>query len=299
MPPRVKIGESCWARAQRELDRVYPCEGIGLPLVALVPTRPARNPCAAMGLDDLAELVISRIVLVPGERQVNLPARVGVTPLTDPLVNAAVGAELRRFPRLRACAYLHSHPFARGRTLPSRGPGCDVEGHMLPLLARNRDCGLHASFSFIACREAGGRGWRLQAFALDGQARLVDLGFAAPVPDAALGPLMLGPLSRRPPHTHLLRRFRRELRRRGYRSRTDDLFDGWRRTIVRVNPDLQLVILLPLDFPHGTARCFVVRRPGRTRELPPPPFSLGAWIHVIQQVAETPPARELPDHATS
>jgi hypothetical protein len=291
MLPRVSVAAGCWAEIVSELDRVAPCEAIALPLLALLPRgAEERNPCAPLELEDLEELVIARVVLVPEQRQINALARVSVLPLTDELVNARAAAELRRFPRLRACAYLHSHPFARGSTWPSSGMTGDLDGHMRPLLRHNADSGLHTSFSFIACRTDDGGGWRLQGFALDRRGEVIDLGFAEPLAEHRLRRLLLPPLGAREPFRHLLRRWRRELRRTRVRYESDDLFDGWRRTIVELDPQRALVILLPLDFPLCPLRCFVVDRAARqTRRLVPHhPTSLAgdAWLRLLRQVEE-------------
>ena len=285
--PRVLVHPACWSRLVAELDRVSPCEGLAVPLVALL-RRAAHNPCASIELAELDALVIARIVLVPGERQLNAPLRVGVVQCTDDVVNARIAAELRRFPRLRACAYLHSHPFARGTTRPS---GTDIEGHMVPLLRHNRDAQLNAAFSFIACRAEDGRGWRLHGFALDAGGGVVELGPAALAGDASLlHRLLLPPLARRAPFRHLLRRWRRELRRAGLRHRTDEVFDGWVRTVVTLAEGRRAVILVPLDFPLTEPRVFVVHRGDTTARpvTPRRPTSLApdAWLSVVRQIEE-------------
>ena len=287
MPPRVLVHPTCWSQLVAELDRVYPCEGLAVPLVALL--RGAEvNPCASVGLDEIDELIIARAVLVPGEYQVNGPLRVGVVQRTDDVVNARIAAELRRFPRLRACAYLHSHPFARERTWPS---GADIEGHMVSLLQHNRGAQLQAAFSFIACRASDGSAWHLHSFALDASGRVVDLGRAAPAEDASLlHRLLLPPLAQRPPFSHLLRRWRRELRRAGLRHETDQVFDGWVRTIIQLPHERRAVILVPLDFPLTAPRCFVVARGDAVARpvTPRRPTSLApdAWVSVVQQIEE-------------
>ena len=55
---------------------------------------------------------------------------------------------------------------------------------MLPLLSRNREAGLAASFSLIACRALGGDGWALHCFALDEWGDIVDLGPASRIADS-------------------------------------------------------------------------------------------------------------------
>ena len=156
MLPACLISELCWQQVATELDRVCPREAVLVPLCALDPRDPAHNPCHMLGLAEVARITVAAVVLVPRERQHNQLLRVSVLPHTDGLVNDRIEATVRRFPRLRACAYLHSHPFARGWTAPSRGSAGDVEGHMLPLWRSNRDAALDTSFSFIACRGADG-----------------------------------------------------------------------------------------------------------------------------------------------
>ncbi len=256
----IKISASCWRRVTAELDRTYPLEGVVLPLVGLLPRRVDANPCAAMELEDLRAVVLARTVLVPHHLQVNAHARVGVLQQTDRVINREVERLTRRYPRLRACAYLHSHPFAHGSTWPSSGCRGDHDGHMVPLLRRNRRAALNTSFSFIACM--GQNGWRLQAFALDDREQVVDLGFAQVVPDR--DPDLRHTLRRShlgaAPLRSVLRRWRRELRRARLRLRDEELFDGWRRWIINLGRDLAAVVLLPMDFPDHAPRCHVVRR---------------------------------------
>jgi hypothetical protein len=293
--PRLLIGATCWRRICAELDRVLPCEGLAIPLVALNPAETRANPCTMIELDQLREVIIARAVLVPDRLQLNGWARVSVLPRTDGVVNREVEAEIRRHPSLRACGYLHSHPFARGRTWPSGGPAGDITGHIRPLLEHNRCAGLDTSFSFIACREEAGPGWRLQGFALDRHDRIVDLGFArvleerSPLLARALQPA----LKTRSPFRYLLRRWRRELGRRRLHPRQDELFGGWLRFIVRVEPDLELVILLPNSYPEQPAQYYTVRRAsGRrasVRRLEPRDGEScrpDAWVRLIEQVEE-------------
>lgn len=320
MMPRLQIGASCWAAVRRELDRVLPHEGLVVPLLAAQRRRPLTDPCGPISLADLRRLVIARAVRIPAELQVNTFARVSVLPSTDALINQEVAAIIDRHPALRPCAYLHSHPFARGWTRPSRGLRGDVEGHMLPLLARNQQSGLNAAFSFIACGdglkfssnsrkastslEVSSGGWLLQGFALVGTTsgghQLVDLGLVEPVPDdcAAMRRALLPPLARRTPWRFLLRRWRRELRRQGLRIRSDELFGGWQRVAVPLDQRRDAVVLLPIDFPRDRARIFVVERGRPTRELHlDAPFDLspGAWERSVRPQLNAPidPAQEV------
>jgi hypothetical protein len=282
------VSASCWARIVAELDRVYPDEAVAAPLCALVYRDPLRDPCAPIHLADLRQVVIPRVVLVPADRQHNSPTRVRVLEGADDRVNAELLELTRRHPRLRACAALHSHPFATGGTSPSRGICGDLGGHMQPLLERNREAGLEACFSFIACRGAGS--WRLQTFALDERGELHDLGFAQVIDDETplLRPLLLSPLGERWPQRVLLRRWRRELRRAGWRHRTDELFDGWLRTVVELGPDRRAVILLPLSFPAALPRYYaVLESPRRVIPFEPsgtPRLAPAAWRLALEQL---------------
>jgi len=268
MRTEVDITLSCWQRLVAELDRVAPAEGIAVPLLALTMRDPSRNPCATIGLADLARVTIGELVLVPDSQQINGAVRVSVLPRTDHLVNCQVARLLEQYPRLRACAYLHSHPFAIGSTQPSRGLRCDYEGHMLPLWHDNRAAGLDTSFSFIACRGPLGWGWRLCCFALDPSGAIVDLGWARVKTDVDVG--QPGPLQhaveQREPLRQVLRGYRRELRRRGFFCSSEELFDGWQRTVVPIDAATALVILLPIDFPEQPPRFFRVDRQRRRSE---------------------------------
>lgn len=259
MLPEVKISALSWKQITAELDRVAPREGIAVPLVALDLCDPEFNPCRTIALADIATVTIASVVLVPSHKQKNQIARVSVLEETDELVGEKVESLVSRYPRLRACAYLHSHPFAWGSTRPSRGATCDYEGHMLPLLESNRAAGLATSFSFIACRGLNGSRWRLQCFALDNHGDIVDLGFARVIGDDTpeLAAFYLPGLSRRPMVRTLLRRWRRDLGRRGYRVRCGELFDGWTRIVVDLGARA-LVTLVPIDFPARPPQHHVV-----------------------------------------
>ncbi len=285
MTPTPVVSDFAWRQIVRELDRVAPAEGLLVPLVALRPRAADANPCAMLELDAIAEVIIAAVLLVPRARQENRLARVSVLPETDDEVGRRIEAQVARFPRLRACAYLHSHPFATGRTAPSRGASGDVEGHMLPLWHRSRAAGLNTSFSFIACRGTAGHGWRLQGFAIDRSGRVVDLGFArvvanrGPEIDFALQPA----LDRQPIARALLRHWRRRQRRLGRRVRTDELFGGWRRLVARDRQGGAVVLLVPLDFPAAPVRRFLVtRRDGRAveRRLD------GSWLGPEEEVLD-------------
>lgn len=256
MLPSVEIAQSCFDLVASELTRVAPREGLAVPLVHLARRPPEPGPTATLHLAHVEKVVIAGVVLVPAEKQLNSGFRVGVLAETDALVAEATRRLTRRHPRLRACAYLHSHPFARGGTWPSRGARCDYEGHMLPLLERGLDAGLATSFSVIACRPRAGEGWLLQAFALDDDRRIVDLGFAEPVPDdhPDVARALLPALSRRR-GARLVRAWLRKLRRASVAPRVDELFDGWLRVIAG-----PLVALVPPGFPDQAARLFLWHR---------------------------------------
>jgi hypothetical protein len=218
----------------------------------------------------MREVAIARVLTVPEVLQINGPVRVAVRQGADRLVNREVEELVERFPLLRACGYLHSHPFAVGSTRPSRGPGCDLDGHLRPLLEHNRQAGLEAAFSFIACRAAEDPGWRLQGFALDELGMLCDLGFARVIPDqhALLRRAGLPGLEQRPLQRKRLRRWRYELRRQGIRYSQDELFGGWQRTVLQLDPINTLVVLLPIDYPEARPLCFAVNRAtGATQPL--------------------------------
>jgi len=262
MIPRVVVARSSWDVITGELDRVAPREGVLLPLVALERRAPDADPCAPIGLEDLDAVVLAEVRCLPPHLQHNGIARVAALPCADAWADSVVLPLVRRYPRLRAAAYLHSHPFAIEHTWPSGG---DVEGHMRPMLRRNAEAGLLASFSFIACGARGGGGWRLPCFALDGRGRVVSLG-AAEVVDDGDGAIRRARRERAP--RCLVRRWRQQLSRRGLAVRADELFDGWSRVRVRLDARRVLVALFPLDFPAAPPRYHVVDlRTGAARRL--------------------------------
>jgi hypothetical protein len=248
--PRVVVARSCWEIITRELDRVAPHEGVLLPLVALDRRWADADPCAPVGLRDLAAVVLAEVRCLPPHLQQNSLAHVAALPCADVWADGVVLPLVRRHPRLRAAAYLHSHPFATGHTRPSSG---DVTGHMLPLLRRNAEAGLEASFSFIACGH--GRGWRLPCFAMDARGRVVELGAAEVVDD---GDDAIRRARAPRPARHLLRRWKHQLRRRGLALRADELFDGWSRVRIRLGAHHVLVALFPVDFPGAPPRYHLV-----------------------------------------
>lgn len=301
MLPTVEIAASCLDQVEAELDRVAPREGLAVPLVWLARRAPDPGPTATLRLEQIEKVVIARVLLVPPDKQLNSGVRVGVLGETDALVAEATRRLTRRHPRLRACAYLHSHPFARGSTWPSRGARCDYEGHMLPLLDRGLQAGLATCFSAIACRTDDGRGWLLQVFALDDDRRIVDLGFARRVPDADpdVARALLPALSRRR-SARLVRAWLARLRRARVAYRADELFDGWLRIIAG-----SLVALVPPDFPDHAPQLF--RWDRETNEIAPvPQRSLlrgGALLALAreldEEVARERTQRLLPEGATA
>ncbi len=284
MVTKIKVSASCWQTICDEFDRVAPREGILVPLVALDLADSDHNPCSNISLEDVVEMVIADVVLIPSDRQRNQLARVSVLGDTDDLVGQRIEESVQRHPRLRACAHLHSHPFARGSTWPSRGSRCDYDGHMLPLLFDNRGAGLDTSFSFIACRKSAGRDdtndesgrWKLQCFALDGRARIVDLGFAEVVPDAAVEVVaaLHPPLHASTVARTWFRHWRRRQRTQGRRVKVEPLFDGWLRAIAQRHGQPTSVVLLPNDLPTRRSQFFVVEG-GQSREVFPP--DVPAW----------------------
>lgn len=304
MLPTVEIAQSCLAAVEEELSRVAPREGLAVPLLWLERRDPSPPPTSTLRLADIARVVIADVLRVPPERQLNSGFRVGVLAQTDALLAEAVRARVRRHPRLRACAYLHSHPFARGGTWPSRGPGCDYEGHMLPLLERGLQAGLATCFSVIASRSPVDDRWLLQTFALDERGRIEDLGFAAPVPDSHpdVRRALLPALSRRRPF-RLVRAWRSALRRAGVPHRVDELFDGWLRVIA--GGERSLVALVPPVFPAEPARLFAWdRASGSVEPLPSQPLDRASALRRLvrgleEEVHRERSSRLLPESASA
>lgn len=257
-----------WQRVRAELDRVQPLEGVAVPLVSLELRRP--DPCARIGLEDIRSVTLAAALIVPGHLQVNERLRVHVTSGTDERLNASMRKVLKRFPRLRTGALLHSHPFARGATFPSRGPAGDYEGHMLPLLERNREAGLETSFSFIACRESRGPGWRLEAFALDDEERIVALGAVEVVEDGhrAVREAFDAGTRRGGPAWLRVRRLARQLRKCEIRHSVDELMGGWLRLIAHPAPGRATVHLLPPCYPLEPEQSFDIRHATVQRRAP-------------------------------
>ena len=84
--PGVVMAEQAWRAVRAEMERVFPREGLAVPLMALEPRRPDGGPWDPMGLEDIASVVVPRVLLVPPEQQHNQAARVSVLPRTDALV---------------------------------------------------------------------------------------------------------------------------------------------------------------------------------------------------------------------
>jgi hypothetical protein len=259
---RVVVAQSSWNAIELELDRVAPREGVLLPFVAI---EHEREPCAPIRLADIKTLAIADVRAVPPELQHASPVHVAALPRADAWADATVLPLVRRYPRLRAAAYLHSHPFAYGTTSPSR---TDIDGHMLPLLARNSECGLYASFSFIACDR-----WKLPCFAIDVSRRVIELGNAEIVDDA--DPIITRARTQRPPR-FWLKRWKQRLRARGLAPYVDELFDGWTRARIALDADRVLVVLFPLEFPEAAPRYVIVDRRTRTSKQLDLKFSLEA-----------------------
>jgi len=241
----VVVARSAWKTIVDELDRVAPREGVLLPLVALEARTP--HPCTSIKLGAIDTLVLAEAHCVPPHLQEQSTVHVEALPTSDAWADDIVADSLRRSPRLRAAAYLHSHPFAFHRTSPSRG---DIDGHMKPLLGRNTDAGLEASFSFIACTSWRGS-WNLPCFAMDPRERVIELGNSVVVADD--DPRVVRALAPRRSRS-LVRRWRRHLLRHGFTVTVDDLFGGWIRARVAIAPDLVLVVLFPLDCPASPPR---------------------------------------------
>lgn len=263
---RVVVARSSWETIVRELDRVAPREGVLLPLVGI---EHRADPCASIGLCDIATVVLAEARSVPAHLQDNSLVHVAALPTSDAWADEVVLSLVRRSPRLRAAAYLHSHPFAIERTSPSHG---DIHGHMRPLLARNADAGLFASFSFIACRTIRAT-WRLPCFAMDARERVSELGNAEIVDDSdEIVRRARAPRASR----SLLRRWRSSLRARGFSVRVDELFGGWSRIRVPLGADRVLVALFPIDFPASPPRYHLVDTRARHVERLERAFALDA-----------------------
>ena len=259
---RVVVAQSCWTAITFELERVAPKEGVLLPFVAI---EHRAAPCAPIGLADIVSLAIADVRAVPPDLQHNTLLRVIALPRSDAWADEIVLPLVRRYPRLRTAAYLHSHPFAFGHTSPSGG---DIDGHMIPLLERNATGGLDASFSFIAY----GR-WQLRCFAMNARRRIVDLGDAQLVDDA--DPIITHARAPRAPR-FWLKRWKHNLRARGLHAKLDELFDGWTRARIELDAHRVLVVLFPLAFPSEPPRYFVVDRRTRSSKRVDLTFSLEA-----------------------
>ncbi len=263
---RIVVAQSSWNVISRELDRVAPDEGVLLPLVALEHDNDSLGPCAPIGLTDVSALVLAEVRCVPPELQRNSLMRVATLPSSDTWADGIVHELVRRHPRVRAAAYLHSHPFCERSTWPSPA---DIDGHMRPLLARNAEAGLYASFSFIACRN--GSGWALPCFAMDARGRVSELGDSEVIDDRddLVVRARAGRTSR-----PWLKRWRSELRRLGFWPRLDELFGGWSRVRVPLDRHRVLVALFPIEFPALPAQYHVVDTRTRCSEQLPLAFGV-------------------------
>jgi hypothetical protein len=259
---RVVVAQSSWNAIELELDRVAPREGVLLPFVAI---EHRCEPCAPIRLADITTLAIADVRALPPALQENSPVHVAALAHADAWADATVLPLVRRYPRLRAAAYLHSHPFAYRTTSPSSS---DIHGHMIPLLAKNSECGLFASFSFIACDR-----WKLPCFAMDASRRVVALGDTEIVDDAE--PIITRARAQRPPR-FWLKRWKQRLRARGLAPQLDELFDGWTRARITLDATRVLVVLFPLEFPAMPPRYFVVDPRRRTSKQLDLQFSLDA-----------------------
>lgn len=217
------VAESAWRSICAELDRVAPAEAVLVPLCAVEYL--SSEPWRTRTLADVRRVVITHALTLPAALQRNQRFCVAALPDADDALNALSAPLLRLHPRLRACAFLHSHPFAHGATWPS---ATDLVGHMIPLNDKNRAAALDTSFSFIACVAAAG--WRLQAFALSAAGQPVELGAVEVVADAS--PFVRKALSKRASGA-VLRNWRRRARGLGYRVASRSLFDGWTRVVAR------------------------------------------------------------------
>lgn len=265
----VIVAKSAWQTIVAELDRVAPREGVLLPLVALE-ARTA-NPCTTIGLSALETIVLAEARCLPPQLQEQSAVHVEALPTSDAWADDVVQSLVRRSPRLRAAAYLHSHPFAYEHTSPSRG---DIIGHMRPLLARNSEAGLAASFSFIACTSLrAGTRWRLPCFAMDSRERIVELGNSVVVSDD--DPRVVRARRARSPRSRL-RRWKRRLRRHGFVLTVDELFGGWIRVKVALAGTHTLVVLFPLEFPDAPPQYHLVDTRAHVASVLPLEFSVEA-----------------------
>jgi hypothetical protein len=266
---RLVVAQSSWNAIELELDRVAPREGVLLPFVAI---EHRCEPCAPIRLTDITTLAIADVRALPPGLQESSLAHVAALPRADEWADATVLPLVRRYPRLRAAAYLHSHPFAYGTTSPSSS---DITGHMIPLLAKNSECGLFASFSYIAASAATGSRdrWKLPCFAMDASRRVVALGDTEIVDDA--DPIITRARAQRPPR-FWLKRWKQRLRARGLAPQLDELFDGWTRARITLDATRVLVVLFPLEFPAVAPRYFVVDPRRRTSKQLDLQFSLDA-----------------------
>lgn len=233
---QIIIAESAWQQVCAHLSESAPAEAAGIALVALQACE-GYSPARAMRLSDLDEVVIARFVPIPLNASVRSAMRVDVLPSADAPVNARVRELCAAHPRLRAAAFVHSHPFAHGHTAPSRGDSGDEGGHMRPLLLRNREAGLELSFSFIAARA---QPWVLCSFAMDAHQQIVELAAAVVVEDN--DPRVLKALEQPASIKRHLRRWRRTL---AARTQVDALFDGWKRCHVQLNRARAILLCAP------------------------------------------------------
>ncbi len=257
--PRFLMGMRAWQELCGELDRVAPDEGLAVPLMSIELRRGLAHPVQTMYLDQIKHVIIPRLFLLPGHLQDNRWARVQALAGSDDALQSRIDRCLDLYPRLRPAGFIHSHPFAKARTWPSSGPRGDIEGHLKPLMQRNGQSGLATGFSLIACRNRSGRGWKLQAFALDRQGQVSDCGMVQPAPEGhpALRRALRGHAMQQQAGRKIILPWLQHMKSSGLQVQTQSLFDGWLRCDLSRNEERLISVLLPADFPRHSPRVYL------------------------------------------
>ena len=269
-PPRFLMGMRAWRELSAELERVAPAEGLAIPLMALELRHGLAHPAQTLHLEHIKRVLIPRLFFLPARLQANHAARVQALAGSDAHLQTRIDHCLDLYPRLRPAGFIHSNPFASLHTWPSSGARGDIEGHLLPLRARNLEAGLATSFSLIACRKGKGSGWRLQAFALDRHKRVRDCGLVRPAPDShpALRRALRGNALQRQAGRDRLGPWLADMEHAGFLIEMRTLFDGWLRCDLNRGSLRCRSILLPPDFPRQAPLSYALGSMGWRAEGP-------------------------------
>ncbi len=257
--PTVYFCSDAWQKATNEVQRWFDIgqrlqgqrwESAMYPL-ATIETSTGKSPLELVGLDEIDKVVVTHVLWPHDKFKDYGPGRAGFKPGVNEHFNPMVESMIARYPRIEACAKMHSHTF-KARSLSEGDKKC----HIFNAVDWYQSKGLNTMFSFLV--SPNGDNFDLHCFAPDKKARIVRLKVRfISRGHSLIQAARLAPYYRTESGSQWCDHNKNLLKRHFPTLRNNLPSFGWRRYVLSIN-QTEYVICIPPRFPFQGLRLYAV-----------------------------------------